>query len=184
MAISSTPSVTETALSNASTTSILPAQTLDQQDFLKLLVTQLSMQDPMNPKKDTDFIAQMAQFSSLEQTKSMQADMAQLCNQQQLLQANALIGRQVELQTGAQTKVTGTVSAIHIESGTPKIVVNGKAYDLTALSSVASTDTAKAKLLGTRSVLASPGRTPFPTTPASAASSSNLLSLDSILNLK
>jgi flagellar basal-body rod modification protein FlgD len=122
------------ALGDAS--SRIPTQVLGQQDFLKLLVAQLSAQDPMNPKKDTDFIAQMAQFSSLEQAKNMQSSMAAISAQQDLLNANALLGREVNLQIEKDKSVTGVVSAVNIEAGTPKIVVNGTAYEMSKLISV------------------------------------------------
>jgi flagellar basal-body rod modification protein FlgD len=118
----------------------VPTRTLDQQDFLKLLATQMSSQDPLNPQSDTQFIAQMAQFSALEQSKSMQGDMAKLRSDQELSQANALLGRTVTLKvtsdtdTNTETKsyvtVQGTVSAVQIEEGTPKLVVNGQKYEL------------------------------------------------------
>lgn len=116
--------------SPGSATERIPIQTLGQNDFLKLLVTQMTSQDPMNPQKDTDFIAQMAQFSSLEQAKTMQADIAGLRNQQQLLQANALLGQTVGLQVNEDTVAAGVVSAVQIVAGTPKIVVGGTSYDL------------------------------------------------------
>jgi flagellar basal-body rod modification protein FlgD len=115
----------------------LPMKTLNQDDFLKLLVTQLTNQDPLNPQKDTEFIAQMAQFSSLEQAKAMQAGIAKLSNDQQFLQANSLLGRSVELQDSQSTPVRGTVDAVRIEAGTPKIIVNNRAYDLSQVLSVA-----------------------------------------------
>ncbi len=108
----------------------VPNQMLGQNDFLKLLVAQLAAQDPMNPRKDTEFIAQMAQFSSLEQTKAMDANLAALRAQQDVLQANSLIGREVKLQIDKDTTATGVVSAVNLEAGTPKIVVNGTAYEL------------------------------------------------------
>src|SRR6266508_913331 len=89
----------------------IPIQTLGQNDFLQLLVTQMTSQDPLNPQKDTDFIAQMAQFSALEQSKTMQVDIAELRAQQQLLQANALLGQTVEVQVNEHTTATGVVSA-------------------------------------------------------------------------
>ncbi len=120
----------------ADTASRMPTQVLGQKDFLKLLVAQLAAQDPMNPKKDTDFIAQMAQFSSLEQAKGMQTSLATMSSQQDLLQANSLLGREVSLQISKDINVTGVVSAVNIEAGTPKIVVNGTAYEMSKLFSV------------------------------------------------
>ena len=107
----------------------LPVQTLGQQDFLKLLIAQMTSQDPLNPKTDMEMIPQMVQFTALEQTKTMQADIA-------TLQANSLLGRTVEIQDGPQTKVTGKVSAVQMEEGTPKLVVNGRRFDLGQLSSI------------------------------------------------
>jgi flagellar basal-body rod modification protein FlgD len=121
---------------NTSAASRVPSQTLTQNDFLKLLITQLSAQDPMNPVDDKAFIAQMAQFSTLQATTSMQQNIAQLNNQQAFLQANAMIGRDVALQDGQGAQITGTVSAIQMASGSPQIVVNGQAYDLSTVLTV------------------------------------------------
>jgi flagellar basal-body rod modification protein FlgD len=108
----------------------IPLKQLGQQDFLNLLVTQLTNQDPLNPQKDTEFIAQMAQFSALEQSKAMQSDMA-------LFQANALIGRQVELKNTDGTRTLGTVSAVQLQAGTPLLMVNGQTHGLGQLLQVA-----------------------------------------------
>jgi flagellar basal-body rod modification protein FlgD len=117
----------------------VPMKTLGQSDFLRLLVTQLSSQDPMNPQKDSDFIAQMAQFSSLEQAKTMQTDMAGLLGQQQLLQANVMLGQTVSLQVDKNTTTSGVVSSVNVVDGTPKLVVNGTNYDLSQVISIAPT---------------------------------------------
>jgi flagellar basal-body rod modification protein FlgD len=114
----------------------VPLKTLGQDDFLKLLVAQLSSQDPLNPQKDTEFIAQMAQFSSLEQAKGMQSSLLALRSQQDFVQASAMLGREVNLQIDQNTTVHGVVSAVNIEAGTPKIVVNDQAYDMSSLLSV------------------------------------------------
>lgn len=114
-----------------------PTQTLDQDDFLNLLVTQLKMQDPLNPESNTDFIAQMAQFSSLSTNTSTNAKVTELQSTIQFQQANGLLGRTVVLQPNSSTQVSGTVSGITIDAGTPKIVVNGQAYDLNQVVSVA-----------------------------------------------
>src|SRR5579862_5902929 len=98
--------------------STAPSQTLNQADFLNLLVTQMSSQDPLNPESDTDFAAQLAQFSALQTAQSTQTDL-------QSLQADSLIGQTVTLAptTGAQP-VNGVVSSVAITAGLPQIVVN------------------------------------------------------------
>jgi hypothetical protein len=69
---------------------VLPTQTLNQQDFLNLLVTELQNQDPMNPMSDTDFIAQMAQFSTLQQSQQTYQSISEM-------QATNLIGSTVNV---------------------------------------------------------------------------------------
>ena len=125
-AISNAPSA---GIASAPGSTRIPIQTLGQNDFLKLLVTQMTSQDPTNPQKDTDFIAQMAQFSSLEQSKSMQNNVAQL-------QANSLLGKTVSLQTDSPSPVIGTVTSIQTVGGTPKLVVLNQSYDMSQVFSV------------------------------------------------
>lgn len=136
MTIPSTNSAGSSAYDSTTSASALPTKTLNQDDFLKLLVAQMTAQDPMNPQSNADFAAQMAQFSALEQSRSMQTDMAQMRNDQQVLQANGLLGRTVTLQSDAQTSISGTVDAVQMTGGTPFIVVNGQAYDLSQLRSI------------------------------------------------
>jgi len=108
--------------------------TLGQDDFLKLLVTKMSSQDPMNPQGDTEFIAQMAQFSSLEQAKSMTADMAMLKAQQEVLTANGLIGRNVSVTEGDKLVAQGMVTSVAMNDGSPEVIVDGKNYSLESVS--------------------------------------------------
>jgi len=125
-------------VSAQSAATVLPTaiKTLSQDDFLKLLVVQMKSQDPLNPKQDTEFIAQMTQFSALEQSKSMQKDIAGLRGDQELLQADALIGRSVTLYDGKAGVAAGVVSSVEVVDGTPKIVVNGKQYTMNQVLSI------------------------------------------------
>jgi flagellar basal-body rod modification protein FlgD len=119
----------------SSSQSTAPSQTLNQADFLNLLVTQMSSQDPLNPESDTDFAAQLAQFSALQTAQSSQTDL-------QSLQADSLIGQTVTLApTSGGTQVSGVVGGMQISAGTPQIVVNGQAYALSQLTGVAPTVT-------------------------------------------
>jgi flagellar basal-body rod modification protein FlgD len=105
-------------------------QTLDQADFLQLLVTQMSSQDPLNPESDTDFAAQLAQFSALQEAQDTQGDL-------QDIQATGLIGQNVTVTpSSGASAVTGVVTAVQISSGTPSIIVNNQPYTLSQLSAV------------------------------------------------
>jgi len=101
-------------------------KTLGQEDFLKLLATQMSTQDPLKPMQDTSFIAQMAQFSSLEQSHAMQQDI-------ETLQAGSLLGQRVVLQAGQDGTAQGVVDAVKLEAGMPKLIVGGQAYGMEQL---------------------------------------------------
>src|SRR5580693_354670 len=99
---------------SASSTSANPlaGQTLNQADFLKLLVTQMSSQDPLNPESDTDFAAQLAQFSSLQATQTMGTNL-------QTIQATGLLGQTVSVTpSGGGTPISGVVTSVQIASGT------------------------------------------------------------------
>lgn len=103
---------------------------LGKDDFLKLLVTQLQYQDPMNPMEDKEFIAQMAQFTSLEQMKNMNASV-------QITQATSFIGKQVSWDDDLGVLQYGTVNAVRIMNGEPKIVVGEQVLALSKVTSVA-----------------------------------------------
>ena len=114
----------------------IPKKQLGQDDFFQLLVTQLKHQDPMNPVADTEFIAQMAQFTSLEQTKGMKEDLGEMRRQTQFQQAIGLIGKDVTLQPDDSTVVKGKVTGLEIKEGVPGIIVNGKLYQLEDVQNV------------------------------------------------
>lgn len=114
----------------------VPTKSLSQNDFLKLLVAQMTQQDPLNPKSDLEMIPQMVSFTQLEQSKSMQSDIANLRSQQEVLQANSLLGRTVDIQDESKGLISGPVTAVQMEEGTPKLVVNGGTYALGDLLSI------------------------------------------------
>lgn len=98
----------------------------------------MTSQDPLNPESNTDFIAQMAQFTSLEQTKSMTSAINAMASNQSLANANSLIGKTVTL-TSDNTTVNGQVSGVTVTDGTAQIVVNGNSYDVSSVTSVSNT---------------------------------------------
>jgi flagellar basal-body rod modification protein FlgD len=137
MQVNSTSSVTS-GLQTASSTASSPSQTLSQQDFLKLLVAQMTSQDPLNPTSSQDLLTQTVQLSTLQSNTTLQSTMSQLEGSQSLLQAGSLLGRQVSLQVDASHTAGGIVSGVDMSSGTPKIVVNGTSYDLSQVLSIST----------------------------------------------
>lgn len=122
---------------NAPAAERVPIQTLGQSDFLKLLATQMSSQDPLKPMTDTSFIAQMVQFSMMEQNKGVQTELAQLRSDQQIGQADGLLGKTVTFQSEPGVISGGVVSAIQIEDGLPKLIVDGQSYLLSEVETIA-----------------------------------------------
>jgi flagellar basal-body rod modification protein FlgD len=101
--------------------------TLDKDAFLKLLVTQLRHQDPLQPLQDREFIAQMAQFTALEQIKNMADEISLM--RQSLGTASNLIGQTVGWYVYNQETVvekTGTVEAVVNRGGKLFVVVEGE----------------------------------------------------------
>lgn len=131
-----------------------PNSALGKSDFLKLLITKLSYQDPLSPMKDEDFIANMAQFSSLEQMTNLnegftgQADQLKALNtsllslilMQNTTQAAGLIGKTVNLAVtaadGTVTTASGKVDVVRFVDGMPKLVVSGKEYELSSVKEI------------------------------------------------
>ena len=112
---------------------------LDQEDFLKLLITQFSTQDPLNPVTDTAFISQMAEFTALENAKETQSEITLLRQQSANQEAISMIGKEVELLTENDGVVLGRVSKILIDSDGPKLVVDGYPYGLDKVIGVKNT---------------------------------------------
>lgn len=84
--------------------------------FLNLLAAQIRNQNPLEPLKDTEFIAQMAQFSQLEQTTGLARDIRGLTMGQQLSQGAALIGRTVTYDLGDGNVATGVVERLSVSA--------------------------------------------------------------------
>ena len=112
----------------------MPSQQLGKDDFLKLLITQLSNQDPTSPMEDTQFISQMAQFSSLEQMTNMNESFNKMAAMINSSQATSTLGKTVEVDLGDTTS-QGVVEAASFGAN-PQVMVNGMYYDLNKIKAV------------------------------------------------
>src|SRR3954469_5192916 len=113
-------SISGTSAAGASTQALqsVAGQSLGKDEFLKLLMTQLQHQDPMNPMDDKDFMGQMAQFSSLEQSANMAQTLSQMSTASQVSQGVSLIGHTVDWVDGeTETSGSGQVSGVTMKDG-------------------------------------------------------------------
>ena len=111
-----------------------PKTELGKDDFLQLLITQLSHQDPTAPMEDTQFIAQMAQFSSLEQMTNMSSSFSKLNSLFTGSEASNAVGKNVDIEMGEST-VSGTIAAAS-RGDYPQVLVNGSWYDWSSVKTV------------------------------------------------
>lgn len=95
---------------------------LGQEDFLKILLTQLTFQDPLKPMDNQEFIAQMAQFTNLELTRQQGDRTDTLLTIEAATQAIGLINKTVEIATSTGSQI-GTVTTITFANGSPRLTV-------------------------------------------------------------
>jgi flagellar basal-body rod modification protein FlgD len=105
----------------------MPKQNLGKDEFLQLLMKQLAYQDPMAPMEDKEFIAQMAQFSSLEQMNNLAKDFALMARMLKGSEAASALGKGVEIVHG-ESAIKGAVTAVTRQEN-PQVLVNGTLYD-------------------------------------------------------
>ncbi len=103
---------------------------LDKDAFLRLLVEQLKNQDPLDPLKNEDFIAQLAQFNSLEEMINLNESFATMAQAQQLSQASGLVGQTIAFQDSEGEMYTGMVESVTVEDGVPALQVGDHSVSL------------------------------------------------------
>lgn len=118
-----------------------PENELGKDAFLKLLVAQMKYQDPMNPAGGTEFIAQTAQFTVVEQLTSMAKQNEELLASQQSLTASTFIGRDVAWEItddeGEKVTKTGTVTGVSFTADGPTLRVGDEDIPLSKVKAVA-----------------------------------------------
>lgn len=107
---------------------------LGKDDFLKILIAQLSNQDPTSPMENTEFIGQMAQFSSLEQMTNMSQSFEKMASFINSSEAQSMLGKTVEIDLG-ENHVTGSVQAA-TRGANPQVLVNGMYYNMDQIKAV------------------------------------------------
>jgi flagellar basal-body rod modification protein FlgD len=115
---------------SSSTTNVAQRAGLQQEDFLKVLLAQLTFQDPLKPLDNNEFIAQFAQLTNLQQTQQLNDKLDSLLTFQAGGQAVGLIGKTVEVRTEDNSTVVGEVTTTVFRNGTPELVVQAENGDI------------------------------------------------------
>jgi flagellar basal-body rod modification protein FlgD len=139
--MSSVTPVTNSTTTDAATGATTSAgnSTLGYKDFLNLLTVQMQNQDPFNPMSDTDFIAQMANFSTLDQVSTLSTNFSSYSARQQQISSQAYLGKYVTVEPPSGSAASGQVTAVSIGSdGTIYATINGQNYDASSITSVAN----------------------------------------------
>jgi flagellar basal-body rod modification protein FlgD len=114
-----------------SQTSTITKKDLGKEDFLKLLILQMQNQDPLEPMKNEEFVAQLAQFNSLEQMQNLNKTMASQTNLQSVSQTASLIGKSVVIQDSNGNQAAGVVKQVAYKDGEARLLVldqNGSSH--------------------------------------------------------
>lgn len=124
----------------AATAPTNPSSKIGIQDFLRILTTQLNNQDPLKPMDNAQFVAQLAQFTSLQQAQTTNDKLDSLLNIQSATQSVGLIGRTVDINSSGGIQ-SGQVNALDFASGQALLTVrlgDGQTLNGISLSSVAN----------------------------------------------
>lgn len=118
-------------------------QELDQDAFLELLVTQMRFQDPMNPVDNAEMLAQLAQFTSLEQMNNLNGRMEMLSgniDQLNYISAAALLGKNVVGVDTSGEEVEGMVTGVHLDGSVVYLTVGERMMSMAGVMRIAAPD--------------------------------------------
>ena len=117
-----------TAATKGTSASNLSSITPD--DFLKMLITELQNQDPMNPTDNAQILQQISQISNIQATSTLTKSLNAMLTEQNLAAASALVGRSVQGLADDGTPASGTVESVTIANGTAKLNVGQQTLSL------------------------------------------------------
>ena len=111
-------------------------RSLQMDDFLQLLTSQITNQDPLEPMKDTEFISQMANIASLEQMEQFSKGFSKFADSQHSMVAQGYLGHEVTIMEDDQ-EFSGIVESINInDKGSPQVIINGNSYSPSSITEV------------------------------------------------
>ncbi len=134
--VSTASPISSTTGSTGSAPSSSGLGSLTSNDFLQLLVTQLTNQDPSNPVSPTQMIAQTATLTMVQDLQGLQQSVAQMQQTQALTQASSLISQQVTYQDSSGSTQSGQVSSVSVGSSGPLLNIGGAQVPLSSVTQI------------------------------------------------
>jgi flagellar basal-body rod modification protein FlgD len=134
-------SATGTNSASSASDSLSAATSVDKDMFLKLMVAQLKNQDPLNPTDSSQFLAQTAQFTSLEKLTTVADQTQQALSAQLAFGASGLVGKTVGYTDPNGASATGAVSSVRFTSSGPMLQISGTDVPLSSINSVTTAGT-------------------------------------------
>ena len=111
---------------------------LKTEDFIKMMITQLQYQDPMEPAKNQELLAQMSQIGQLQSSTQLQETLKGLALQNKIGSAGTLIGKMVRGLDDAQEPAEGLVTSVRVEGNDVFLELdNGKRVGLGSVTEIA-----------------------------------------------
>jgi len=111
---------------------------LKTEDFIKMMITQLQNQDPLEPAKNQELLAQMSQIGQLQSATSLQESLKGMVLQNQIGSASSLIGKTVKGLDSTDAPVTGLVNSVKVSSdGVSLELDSGKSLLLSRVTEIA-----------------------------------------------
>ena len=143
----------QTAFAQSNTTDRKTSSKNDSNMFLNLMLQQLKNQDPTQPTDNTEWLSQLAQYSSLEQMTQMNTGLTNCMNyisamyndmamNAEITQTLSMVGKEVtitvpdEKDSSKTTEITGKVTEANFKDGTGKVKVNGEYYSISNITSI------------------------------------------------
>ncbi|CAH9051071.1 hypothetical protein PSECIP111951_00322 [Pseudoalteromonas holothuriae] len=124
---------------NGATNATNENSNVSQDEFIKLFLAQLNSQDPLEPLNNREFLAQLAQFSALEQTRQSNDKLQSLLSMNSSNQALNLLGKTVQVNLQSGSEFNGTIEAVHYDANGPTLTIKsaeGSFIDKVSLSRV------------------------------------------------
>ena len=135
-----------TGTPTATTTPAKSRSEMDKDTFLKLLVAQLRYQDPTKPMDGAQFVAESAQFTTVEVLQKLQESQAQLLSFQSTLLSSGLIGKTVTAMGVDGKEVTGVVGSARVVAGQAYIMVKDEMLPVSSVVKISETKVSETKI--------------------------------------